>query len=148
MRTLVAILFLVAGQTSFAAQETQPSTMDTKIGPVVGIKREILGVYNNCLANMIGDVTKPMFSFSCLVSFNWDSKSEAIMNINPLVRHAEETCMVEVNFAKERLILFFGNPKGPLTFDEAKLCLQKGTATFGNKIELLIFKADAGPSIR
>jgi hypothetical protein len=137
----VAILIAFTSLNSWA----NISIKDSKIGPVVAIKREVSSVYDNCLAHMVGDTDKPMFAFSCRIEFQWDPATEVVMSSNPVLRHSEETCMVEANFSKERMVLVFGNPKAPLTLDEAKLCLDKGTKAFGNKFNLMIFKAEVGP---
>ena len=121
------------------------SIKDTKIGPVFAVQREISNLYDNCLAHIIGDVDKPMFAFSCKIDFSWDPATEVVMSPNPTARFSEETCLVEANFNKERMVMVFGNPKAPLTFDEAKLCLDKGTKSFNNKMQVMIFKAEVGP---
>jgi hypothetical protein len=137
MKSIMWIFVVTLGLNASAA-----GVKDTRIGPVVGINREVSGIYNNCLSHLVGDVDKPMYAFSCRIDFPIDPKTEVVMNQNPILKFAEETCQVEANFAKEKMMVFFGNPKAPMTLDEAKLCLEKGTKSVSDKFDLLIFKAE------
>ena len=115
------------------------ASTDTLLGPVVAIQRQITDAESKCLNNLIGETDRPSYVFSCRIDLPLDLKKETVINpIQSFYRH--DSCSVEMNYLRGRIVIFFGNPDAPATFDEAKNCLNKGLSTTQNKIEVLIFK--------
>ncbi len=111
---------------------------DTLLGPVVAIQRQIKDAESKCLNNLIGETDRPSYVFSCRIDLPLDLKKETV--INPIQSfYRQDSCSVEMNYVRGRIVIFFGNPDAPATFDEAKICLNKGLSTTQNKIDVLIF---------
>ncbi len=121
---------------SVAGAQTSP---DTLLGPVVAVQRHITEAESKCLNHLTGQTDQPSYVFSCRIELPLDLAKETV--VNPIQSFfLEDACSVEINYLRGGVVIFFGNPKAPATFDEAKVCLNKGLSKSQNKIEVLVFK--------
>ncbi len=123
----------------FSSAAVAQGSPDTLLGPVVAIQRHITDAESACLNHIIGEIDQRAYAFTCRLEFPLDLAKETV--INPIQSFSQQdSCSVEMNYLRGGIVIFFGNPNAPATFEEAKICLNKGLAKTQNKIDILIFK--------
>ena len=145
-KIILTLLFAAAPLWAEAQPRLAQLQPDTPLGPVVAVQRHITDVEAKCLGHMTGETDKPMYVFSCRVDFPFDDQAEAVITPTPMSRFGEDGCYVEINYIRGGLAIFFGNPKAPVGFDDAKACLAKALVKSQNQIDVLIFKYNVAPA--
>lgn len=117
MKFLVLLLGLCLGFTVQAS--------DRKVGNVVVVERTVSDVYDSCMKEIRGDVTKPSSYFTCVITLT--QQPYEVLLTKGYINHTSEKCNVEAEFAVGKMLINFGTKQAG-SFEDAKVCLTEALA--------------------
>jgi hypothetical protein len=117
MKFLVLLLGLCLG---FSVQAS-----DRKVGNVIVVERTVSDVYDNCLKEIRGDVSKPSAFFTCVITLT--QQPYEVLLTKGYLNYTTEKCNVESELAVGKMLITFGT-KTPGSFEDGKACLTEALA--------------------
>ena len=114
------IFALVASLMAFSAAHAE----DHKVGNVIAVQRDINNLYDTCVKNVVGDVSKTQNSFFCNIKFI-KSPTEIPVSRGGVIRFQDDRCQVFGDVEGGFLMIGFGKAQGASSFEQAKVCLQR-----------------------
>lgn len=133
MKIVILMLGLCLGALAHGA--------DRKVGNVIVVERAITNIYSSCIAEVLGDTTKPAAFFSCVIPVTQQSY-EVLLSKDRFYHHSAEKCSVDSEFAGGKMLITFGGSREPISFEAAKVCLanvvaqEKEPAVFIQTVEI------------